>query len=508
MVNLLRYSLSRLTINVIEPPSRPRWWQTMLALDLRSLALFRIGLGLFTTGDILHRSADIRTLYRDGGAMPRSAVSGEFANPWHWSFHLVSDALWWQVALFAICALAGLAMAAGYRTRMATLICWLLSVSIQNRNEIALDGGDMVQRLLLFWSLFVPLGAVWSVDAIRLRGAAPTARSWIFSPGSAGLTIQMASIFFFAALLKTGDSWRKNFDAVWYALHWDVYATPIGIWLRQFPDLLRGLTIGTMILEGLFPLLLFIPSAPLRVFVLVSLMLFHVGFVVAMKLFMFAAIMILGWLALMPGWLWDRVGLPLVLNPKWSRRMEALSERLPGGQGWSPAGPWLRGTQVVALLCLLYIMGWNLRQVLPGLERAFPAELNPIASTLRIDQYWIMFAPNPVTSSGWIVAPGKLADGRVVDVFRGGAPLDWSRPAHVADTYINRRWRRYLWTITKREAEAYRKYFAGYLCREWDRHHDELLESVDIVFMQERANPDHTITRATQTMLWQGYRCH
>ena len=35
----------------------------VISLDLRSLALFRIGLGLFTTGDILHRIPDIRALY-------------------------------------------------------------------------------------------------------------------------------------------------------------------------------------------------------------------------------------------------------------------------------------------------------------------------------------------------------------------------------------------------------------------------------------------------------------
>ena len=97
---------------------------------------------------------------------------------------------------------------------MATLVCWVLAVSLQNRNELVLDGGDMVQRVLLFWSLFLPLGEIWSVDSVR-RGAAATSTS-IANVASAALTIQMASIFFFAALLKTGDAWRKDFNAVWY----------------------------------------------------------------------------------------------------------------------------------------------------------------------------------------------------------------------------------------------------------------------------------------------------
>src|SRR5262245_2822642 len=112
--------------------SLPQFPEQVLSLDLRSLALFRIGLGLFTTADILQRMADFHAHYFDAGVMPRSAVTSEFLNHWAFSFHLASDAGWWQVLLFAVCGVAGLAMAAGYRTWTATFICWVLTVSIQN----------------------------------------------------------------------------------------------------------------------------------------------------------------------------------------------------------------------------------------------------------------------------------------------------------------------------------------------------------------------------------------
>ncbi len=478
----------------------------MLSLDLRSLAFFRIGLGLFTTADILHKALDMRALYQDEGALPRSAVTGEFANHWHWSLHLIGDALWWQILLFAICALAGLAMAAGYRTFTATLVSWVLIVSVQNRNEAALDGGDMAHRVLLFWSLFLPLGAIWSVDAVR-RGAA-CARSWIVSPATVALTIQMASAFLFAAILKTGDPWRKDFDAVWYVLNWEVYVTQAGIWVRQFPGVMRSFTIGTIILEGVFPLFLFVPWAPLRVFTLLSLIGLHAGFVVVMKLFMFSSIMILGWLSLMPGWLWDRFELPLEMNPAWHGRASALSSLLPDGVGWSPATRWPRAAGTLAILFLFYVTSWNIRTARPAFERVFPHSLDSVGDTLRIDQHWRMFAPTPVTEGGWFVVPGRLADGRMVDVFRNGAPLSWDRPASVADSYLNRRWRRYLWTVTQVNSAAYRKYFAAYLCRDWDRKHDDVLESLDIVLMHQVATREHTITPVDKMVLMEGYKCH
>ena len=473
----------------------------MVALDLRSLALFRILLGLFTAGDALHRLIDLRAFYQDSGALPRSAITGEFANHWELSLFLMSDALWWQVFLFALCALAGLAMAAGYRTWIATFAGWLIVISVQNRSEVILDGGDMVQRLLLFWALFLPLGAIWSVESLRRE---TPRRPWVLTAGSAALTIQMISIFFFAALLKTGDPWRVNFNAVWYVMQWDVYITPVGVWMRQFPDVLRVLTVGTLIVEGLVPLLLLVPWAPVRVFAIGTLVSFHLGFLVAMKLFMFVSIMIAGWLSLTPGWLWDKLGVPLEMGETWKRRLA----RWPSVEEWSPLSRWPWACNRIAALCLLYVLCWNIRSVYKPFERVFPHSLNFPGFTLRIDQYWIMFAPSPVSEDGWFVVPGQLADGRIVDVFRDGAPVSWDRPESVANSYINRRWRRYLWTVTRSDSAAYRKYFAGYLCREWDRRHAEVLESLDIILMYENSLPDLTVSPPQKMVLWQGQKCH
>ena len=45
-----------------------------------------------------------------------------------------------------------------------TIIRWFLLVSLQNTNYMILQGVDTVLRVMLFWGMFLPLGAQYSLD--------------------------------------------------------------------------------------------------------------------------------------------------------------------------------------------------------------------------------------------------------------------------------------------------------------------------------------------------------
>ena len=231
------------------------------------------------------------------------------------------------------------------------------------------------------------------------------------------------------------------------------------------------------------------------------------GFVIVMKLFMFATIMILGWVSLMPGLFWNRLGISGESGDAWQRRLGRLSAWLPESGSRLPVlERWPLAAQRFAFFCLLFVCCWNIRGVLPSFIRVFPAKVNAFALTLRIDQHFAMFAPTPVSEDGWYVVPGRLVNGRSVDVYRDGAPLSWERPKLISDHYINRRWRIYLWGITRTDRAAYRKYYAAYLCRQWDILHEELLEGFDIILMHEQSKPDYTVTQPKPLMLLEGYK--
>jgi len=57
------------------------------------------------------------------------------------------------------------------------VISWFLLISLQNRNPIVLQGGDILLRMLAFWAMFVPLNAYFSLDrALDTSGVAPPRR--------------------------------------------------------------------------------------------------------------------------------------------------------------------------------------------------------------------------------------------------------------------------------------------------------------------------------------------
>lgn len=480
-----------------------RWWEKLIGLDVRSLAILRIGLGLLTAADAVQRIIEAPVFLTDRGVTPRTFVAAGI-NHWFWSVHLASDALWWQLLLLVAVVLAGLALAVGYRTGWATAIAWALTLSVQNRNEVILDGGDMVQRLLLFWSMFVPLGAVWSVDALS-RLLPSSALRPVATAGSAALKLQMAMIFFFAAILKSGPPWRENFNAVWYTLQWDFFITPLGVWLRQFPEFLRWLTGTTLAIEFLGPILLFVPYAPVQVAAIAAMVGLHIGFAACMHLLMFSGVMTAGWLALTPGWLWDRLGVPFDLEgnaARWRARLAAHLPHAPARLSWFEK--WPQFSRVFVTVCLLYVVAWNIRSTHHDqLVKFFPAKLNAFGFVLRLDQFWTMFAPSPVNEDGWFVIPGKLVGGAEVDLFRDGAPVSWDRPDSIAATYRDRRWRRFYWMVTGKDHTEIRRHYAQYLCREWDQRHDEVLTNFQIVFMYEVANPDLTVSAPQKMVLWE-----
>jgi hypothetical protein len=44
-------------------------------------------------------------------------------------------------------------------------LSFLMLVSVHGRNPTLMQGGDHLMRAMLFWSIFLPLGARWSFDA-------------------------------------------------------------------------------------------------------------------------------------------------------------------------------------------------------------------------------------------------------------------------------------------------------------------------------------------------------
>ncbi|HWY70645.1 MAG TPA: HTTM domain-containing protein [Terriglobales bacterium] len=318
------------------PATVPRasWWKKVLShlqaaysLDLRSLALFRIALGAVLLGDLMWRAADLTVFYTDFGVLPRAALLDKFSQAPRFSIHLMSGQLAFQVILFLLAAAFAVMLIFGVRTRFAAFASWFMVVSVQTRNPVILQGGDVYLRVLAFIAIFLPLSAFYSVDA-ALRPEEPKPPkpkfSYFSTPGLA-LIAQVAIVYAFAVLLKTAPEWRRDFSAVYYALSIQQMSTPLGSFLLHFPKLLPWLTRETLVHEASIPLLLLTPflAGPARLLGALLIIALHVGLGLSIRLGHFPYIACMAALPLIPTWFWER---------NWIRR------RLPWLTGETSAG--------------------------------------------------------------------------------------------------------------------------------------------------------------------------
>ncbi len=275
--------------------------------DLRTLALFRVGLGALLLVDLALRARDLTAHYTDAGILPRAALL-DTLSVGSFSLHLLNGTVAFQVMMFIVAAVFALMLMLGSRTRLATIASWVLLLSLQNRNPQILSAGDSLILLLSFWSMFLPLGARYSVDAALDRQPGPVRNSY-FTVATLALLIQGASMYLFGALLKSDAQWIPDGPAVYYALQLDYMVTPFGLWLRQFPDLLQGLTFSVWWLEIVGPILIFSPifHRTFRTLCLGAFITLNLGLFLCLELGLFPLVSLVMNLAFVPGWMWDRM---------------------------------------------------------------------------------------------------------------------------------------------------------------------------------------------------------
>jgi hypothetical protein len=341
--------------------------------------------------------------------------------------------------LFLVAGVLACLFILGYRTRGAAVLLWGLTLSLHNRNPMVLYGADQLLRLLLFWSLFLPLGARWSFDSVSQR-AKDHATQGILSVGSVALVAQIFFIYFFAALLKSGDAWRDG-TAVYYALNIDQWVTPLGRFLTGFEGLMAWGTYGTYYLELIGPFFLICPffTSPVRTGAIVLFILMQISFGLCLKLGIFPFTAIIALLPLLPGWFWQR----------WPQgwRVHRFNRR--------PLGPpEIKTAQVRALrwcatlgciFMITYVLVLNLES-LPKYQGMMPKRLLWISETLRVDQNWDLFAPYPLTDDGWYVMPARRMDGSEFDLMTGQV-VSWQKPESVVDQHWGDRWQQYLFNL-------------------------------------------------------------
>ena len=103
-------------------------------LEPKSIGIMRLGLGLALIYDLADRWSEIEAWQTDFGVLPRvNLIEAGYYRP---SLHVASGQAWFQMLLHCVHFAAAVALTLGYRTQLAAVSCWLLTVSLQNRNPL------------------------------------------------------------------------------------------------------------------------------------------------------------------------------------------------------------------------------------------------------------------------------------------------------------------------------------------------------------------------------------
>jgi hypothetical protein len=227
------------------------------------------------------------------------------------------------MALLVVQLVIYLLFTIGYRTKLMHALSAMLLVGINSRNIAVENGGYVVLVLLTIWTVFLPLGRRFSVDALlaswreRREGTAAALNDRsspklderpVVSLAFLALLLQWAVIYFFNVVQKTGSEWRDG-SAVHYFFQQDRMVTAFGVAIRDHVPLwgIKALTYGALAIEASVAVLLLSPFAPHRLRMIAWLLVcaLHLGIAAVLDLGPFSYAMIAAFFAFVPRQFWE-----------------------------------------------------------------------------------------------------------------------------------------------------------------------------------------------------------
>lgn len=348
----------------------------------------------------------------DSGFFPSSSWIEQYGGSGHqWSLHLGLTSAFGVRSLIALQMVLAAMIVIGYRAGLASLVGWVLLLSLNFRNPAILYGGDYLATKLLLLSAMIPcfyaqrpkglqlaLTALFILQVVALCAGAGIAklRTEIWTEGTAlSLSVGMHAFARPYASLLNIPGW-----VLWFATiitPWtQILASLLLLWTRTRPWallILLGMNLG------IFSLLL-----------------------VGWFMFYSSALM----LAFIPPSLWDRLGVSLpiraehVRSPTWELVLRMTALALSGA---------------VSMLTFA-------ENSLPGSRFPWPPYTHNAIRSLDLYQRWNVFTSLPVPPGNWTVAASRNSSGEWINILDSGSPVLWTTPpAPPAKFGESHRWR-------------------------------------------------------------------
>ncbi len=396
-------------------------------LDLRALAFMRMALALVLLADLFSRAYFLEAHYSNTGLFSVELMKIIVWEKWYFSFHALGDSVLYEGFLFGIAAFFALMLLLGYKTQFACIASWILLISLQNRNQLVLNGGDTLLRMLLFWAMFLPLGAKLSLDHRSYSKNDFENNNRFVSLAGFGLLVQFFLVYFLSSLGKNGSSWNDG-SAFMNVFRMDDLLSSFGEKLVLYPKVLSNISPFVYYGQMIFPFFLLIPNKTNR-FRNIALLFFlclHLFIFLFFDLGIFSWVCIAGLLAFLP-----------------SSFMNFIF-------GQSTKGSFVENRQSMHLLSAIALIYTMLMAAQGSGYVQLSNFLQVPAKVWRLDQQWNMFNSSSLSQSVSVQIISKNREGILNEI----------QPAH-----SNVRWRNFLNMIPYAKPEALRNNFCRYACQ-------------------------------------------
>lgn len=395
-------------------------------LDIRALSLMRIAIALIINIDLLIRFSDLEAHYTNNGLWPLNLIYNFGWNPGFWSLHALNGGVNYILILFVLHFIFALFLLIGYKTRLFSVLVWLFTISLHNRNLFVLQAGDDLLRMILFWGIFLPWGNYYSIDSKKITLLKNNALANI------GYLLLIASIYFFTFNLKNSAEWRNSGTAIYFALSLDQLRMPFfGDWLYQFPILMNILTHFVYWIEFVLPFLILWPSknGKSRFIAFILILILQIGIGMTLYVGLFFLINIASSIGLIPS---------IKFNFNRSRiKQNTFIYQKPIKQNY-----FLKiSSNLIAVYVIVICIIINLSSV-NWFNYQLKSEFTYSVNLFRLNQFWGMFSPKVLKNDGWFVYHGIDSLGQSWDLRMNEKNINYSKPKHIVSLYKNDRWRK------------------------------------------------------------------
>jgi hypothetical protein len=291
-----------------------------LSTDLRALAALRIGLGALLVFDLVSRLPFVEALYSNDGVLSNHFSLYRPLAPFQFSLYAAHSSSRDVTVAFVLTLVVYLLFTVGYRTRLFHLLSFVCVTSLHARNLMTELASDVPLHVMLGWSLFLPLGSRFSIDASRASLRRPKEASVeelnlredrpssVTSIAVFGLLLQISAMHVVAALRQSGAAWQDG-SALYYALRQNLWVTDFGSWVAAHASLseLRIASFGYRALELTIGLAVLVPVVWARRASIALLLALHLGSLALWNVGPYEWVMLAGIPLLLPAGDWDRL---------------------------------------------------------------------------------------------------------------------------------------------------------------------------------------------------------